>query len=796
MKKNHTYTYLVLVTLLLIAGGNMKVSAQSQIRGRVVDEEDYPVSYATVALLNKTDSTQIGGGITDEEGVFAIACDSVEVIGKVSYIGLSTAMVPLYSDRENTVMLQPDTQMLEEVVVEGDRTYHVKHTATGEIYYLSKYAKKSKDPFRALQEIPKLRIDVISKSVETIEGLPYYILVDGKSVNSGISPIDPKEIASVEVIEAVDARYMQKGIRKILNIRLKKKRKPYLWNELGGAVTIPSLMQSGSFGGFETGNPRFSVYGDLSLSNTYHKETENLMDQHGPGYDKYSEGQTRNNTLRTDSKLMAKWNPDEKSFIGGQISVIAIDGNSSYTGNGVMNQDGSHTFIRESLNKIEYYILTASMLFEHDFSNSQKIQLNGAFNVNGNQTKGEQEETYSDLQSLSGFYPLEYKNRRTSSTVDADYSQNWNNRHYLGLGSSFSWTNDNIDKISDHVPVFIHKELSEYLYASFSSQLGKLYYMCSIGVKGTWLNAGGESNSYFTPHLSVSGSYRLGNAHSVQFSYSKTSYSPQVGVLNPYNMSTDPMVISKGNPNLKPEMKRHVGGGYSFNHNNLYISLSANFEYASDVIEPYGYTENGAFISTYRNMGHYGLFEFGPNINYNLPKGLGQVHLSYTCQIDYFENMKRKDRSLLSCGFNLNPKKWNISGNIGLTSSEYTPISRTKYLTPNLSMVSVSYQTTPNLLIYSRLYWLFGYKYETTTSTDSYTSYSWSRQKRTWCPLFGIRYYLRKNPKQKIRQNNTIRIKEQGIKLTSNSRYNNKQNEKKSYLHLFSPCHAAAYCRG
>ena len=139
---------------------SLSVQAQSYIiKGKVVDEDDYPVSYATVALLSRTDSTHLAGGLTDENGEYSITCDSARVIGRISYIGMQTSYQSLEKGRPATTILRMDTRELEEVVVEGDRTYRLKRTATGEIYYLSKYAKNSKDPFKALQEIPRLQVN-------------------------------------------------------------------------------------------------------------------------------------------------------------------------------------------------------------------------------------------------------------------------------------------------------------------------------------------------------------------------------------------------------------------------------------------------------------------------------------------------------------------------------------------------------------------------------------------------------------------------------------------------------------
>ena len=48
------------------------------------------------------------------------------------------------------------------------------------------------------------------------------ILINGNIINSGISPINPSDIESVEVINTVPARYLQDGYNGIVNIKLKK----------------------------------------------------------------------------------------------------------------------------------------------------------------------------------------------------------------------------------------------------------------------------------------------------------------------------------------------------------------------------------------------------------------------------------------------------------------------------------------------------------------------------------------------------------------------------------------------
>ena len=105
----------------------------------------------------------------------------------------------------------------------------MNRTATGEIFYLSEKAKNMKDPFRALQEIPRLYSDVANRKVQLEDGAQPLILINGNRYNSGIATLDPREIESVEIIDVVKARYLKDGYQKILNIKLKKKNTTFIF---------------------------------------------------------------------------------------------------------------------------------------------------------------------------------------------------------------------------------------------------------------------------------------------------------------------------------------------------------------------------------------------------------------------------------------------------------------------------------------------------------------------------------------------------------------------------------------
>ena len=89
------------------------VYAQKTLNGVVFDEQDMPLIGATVAFSGKT-----GGTVTDMDGKFTL---KVKVGDKLtfSYIGYQTKTMTFKGQNNITVRLEPDSKLLDEVVVVG-----------------------------------------------------------------------------------------------------------------------------------------------------------------------------------------------------------------------------------------------------------------------------------------------------------------------------------------------------------------------------------------------------------------------------------------------------------------------------------------------------------------------------------------------------------------------------------------------------------------------------------------------------------------------------------------------------
>lgn len=108
-----------------------------------------------------------------------------------------------------------------------------------------------------------------------------------------------------------------------------------------------------------------------------------------------------------------------------------------------------------------------------------------------------------------------------------------------------------------------------------------------------------------------------------------------------------------------------------------------------------------------------------------------------------------------------------MGGDISYRNYTYTPFSRTRQLTPEYSQVQVNYNFTKDFYIALALPYFIGrLATETNTRADSYSAYF--RQEmisQSFRPWVLLRYTIRRNAKSKIRLDNVVHSREEGISL-------------------------------
>lgn len=104
--------------LAIVLTSSICANAQS-IDGKVMENDSIPVPYATVSLLQASDSAYIAGVIGGEDGSFSFGTNSSGKIVKVSCIGYKTVFLPAAAHM--TIHLLPSEQSLQGVTVTASR---------------------------------------------------------------------------------------------------------------------------------------------------------------------------------------------------------------------------------------------------------------------------------------------------------------------------------------------------------------------------------------------------------------------------------------------------------------------------------------------------------------------------------------------------------------------------------------------------------------------------------------------------------------------------------------------------
>lgn len=233
---------LTLLALMLTFG----VSAQNTVKGRIVDEKQEAVIGANVIVLGTTQ-----GVATDIDGNFSLSVKKNAKIS-VSYLGYKTQTIALNGRTQLTIKLEPDTNIMEEVVVTG---YGVQKRSdlTGSISSVSSKdveGYKSGSVVEALggqiagvqitstDGTPGAGFDIKVRGVGTITGEsdPLYI-VDGFQVDN-IDYLSNADIESIQVLKdaSSSAIYGARAANGVVMVTTKS-----------GKIGTPTLTYNGSF---------------------------------------------------------------------------------------------------------------------------------------------------------------------------------------------------------------------------------------------------------------------------------------------------------------------------------------------------------------------------------------------------------------------------------------------------------------------------------------------------------------------------------------------------------------------
>lgn len=655
MHLQQRYTTLVLVLLLILPltliAQRTKQPVGYVITGQIVDADtNLPLEYATIALLNPSDSSILVGGISDGNGRFKLKSPTSEVLVKTQFISYQNAYRKLAMDSKErvhdlgSILLKANTSQLEEVIVTGEQD-NLQLALDKRIFNIGKnITNAGRNAADILDNIPSVEVD-IEGDVSLRGNENVNILIDGKPSGlvglnnpAALRMLQGNMIERIEVITNPSARYDAEGTAGIINIVLKKDSKRGFNGSIDAGIGQPDNYRAAfnlnfrqekinyfiNYGiGYENA-PGSAIYRQEYFTDdtTYFTNTDRLFRRGG---------------FSQNARAGVDYYFDEKTTLTGSFYIRDSDEDNKTTVS-YKDFDGSKRLINSTLRTdherepgtSQEYSLNYKKEFEnedHTFSVFTQFQDNVETELNDIAQS-------SDNDANETMQHVDNNESERNFLIQADYIRPFNGDGKLEFGykSNFREVTNNylVEELQEDewqslvgfTNDFIYHEKIHALYFIMSGKFEKTSYQLGLRSEMTDINTHlvntGEINDknyigfFPTSHFT----YKLDEITSLQASYSRRLRRPYFRSLNPFSSFSDVRNFRTGNPNLDPEYTNSFEVGYLKNWETSSFFGGVYYNNTNGVMtRVYTVDENGVTNAQYQNLARrnsYGL-EFTAN---------------------------------------------------------------------------------------------------------------------------------------------------------------------------------------
>ena len=598
-----------------------------QISGKVVDKQDQPMEYATIMLLQASDSSLVKGAISDSLGSYQfenVPLGNYRI--SAGMVGFNKQTSEMFSLTENhsTHLLQPllmeeETQALEEVIVEAQRPLLEQQADRLVINVEGSILAGGGTAMEVLEKSPGITVDRDGNiSLKGKQGV--IVMMDGKQsylspqeVSNMLSNMSADAIEKIELITNPSAKYDAAGNSGIINIKTKKNKN----RGMNGSLTAGTGY--GRYGKVNTGLNLNYRQGKINLFGSYDY-------RYNHGYsntfviDRYSITPTDTTIFNQNNyrpfwstnhqfKGGVDWFLNDKNTLGllvrGYSNVLELDITGDAT---AVNPAGENLLWLDSRNDAYHgydnmsYNLNYRRTFEQegqeftadlDYSRFLGTTFNGIDNYYyyGAVAAGPDSSQHlrSDIPSVIDIkvakvdyvHPLGKKGGRfevgaKSSTVTTDNDVHFDERQGEEWAVDRGKTNH-----------FIYEENIHAAYLNWSGKIGA--YDLQAGLRGEQTSYKGESitmdsvvsDDYLKLFPSLFIGRQFSEAHQLNLSYSRRIDRPSYQSLNPFIYYLDPYQYYQGNPLLQPQFTHNLELSHTLK--GMYIT-SIGYSHTSDVL--------------------------------------------------------------------------------------------------------------------------------------------------------------------------------------------------------------------
>ncbi len=597
------------MTFLVISG--TAFSQTFNIEGKVKDEQNKPVEFANILLLNTVDSTYLSGTTTDSTGYFKLTKSQGEYLLKIQFVGYRNIFQEINLSKDislNTITIEPDAITLGEVTVSAVKPV-VKREIDRIVFDVSNSPSSvGGNALDVMRNVPGLIVGKNSLQIFGKGGVKIYIN-DRENKLSGSELIDylrsysAAEIAKIEVITTPPAKYDAEGNAGIINIRLKARKKDYIGGSLSSGYSLSTADSYGYSGiNLNFSKNRVSAFLNTSANYGYYSYIERN--------EKFYTEMTRNSYTNikdripgenmeggVDIALNNKWTiglqgaynkSEPTSTLSNETDIFSLKRTSadstitSKTKRNYLTNRGNFNF---HIDKV-FDEKGKKMLFDIDYLNFQR---NGdeSFRSFMNYPNG-------DKIPQNNF---DYDNNRTRSSDVFSSKLDFNlpfKSFTMNVGGKMSFTDtknqiiyDNSQFIYAQNDRFLYTENIYALYADFNKKFNpKLTIKLGLRMEYTYTKGDSKSenqvNEQNYTRLFPTGYllYNLNEKHVFNLNFSNRIARPAANMINPFTTYENEYSSYRGKADLQPYYTYNAELGYTYKNN---LNFGVFYSYADNV---------------------------------------------------------------------------------------------------------------------------------------------------------------------------------------------------------------------
>lgn len=250
-------------------------TAFGQVTGKLSDQNNQAIPFATVMLLNSSDSAIVKSSLTDNKGAFQIAdISDGKYIVRISMVGYQTyksKSFELNTDNPHkdygVIVLNNASKQLGEVVIRSDKP-QVQQTAEGiTVNVQNSVMTQGSSILDVLQRSPGVILDQHNNTISLNGKTGVMVMMDGRLMPMSMDQLitllgsmSADNIDKIELLNTPPAKYDTEGNAGIINVVTKKNKK----RGTNGSVTL-----NGGYGMYEKASGGLNINHNTGKVNLY-----------------------------------------------------------------------------------------------------------------------------------------------------------------------------------------------------------------------------------------------------------------------------------------------------------------------------------------------------------------------------------------------------------------------------------------------------------------------------------------------------------------------------------------------